>query len=315
MVEAFEREKLKVKIRNQLMNPYAMQLTDKKDLGLNFASTIEDIPKFLNDCLNTIRPATQQFVKDTVAKNVFVDFVKKLFRYTDEIYYIEKRRKVLSEDKLKPKLLDIEIKRLQNKTKELARAYATLIYGTTELSRKKNYWEGLLAYQTFVVKKGYSEEKSEDIVNDLVDETNRLMRTSAFNCQLRGRIYEEEQENFRDNVKNGAQGKEKLDGMISMLEYRKKINTNINGDFAKYHKRTDYRPLVIKQTPLKSVNTNSTLLSTQLPVVKDKKVVQYRIQNRTRKFTKIGVDRERVMSMIESDIKKLKEMNDISCDF
>ena len=69
-----------------------------------------------------------------------------MFLYTDEIYYIEKRRKVLSEEKLQPKLLDVEIKRIQFKTKELARAYSTLIYASIEVSRKKNYWEGILLF-------------------------------------------------------------------------------------------------------------------------------------------------------------------------
>lgn len=108
-----------------------------------------------------------------------------------------------------------------------------------------------------LVKKAYVSDQ-DDIVKDLVEETNRLMRTNAFNCSLRDRIYGEQQEIFKDNVRARCLGKDKLDGMISMLEYRKKINSSINGQLAKYYKRTDYRPLIIKQTPLKSVNTNST---------------------------------------------------------
>lgn len=291
-----------------------MQLEEKKELGLNFASNIEDIQKLIIDTMHGIKGQQSTSVKDTIQKEVFFEFVKKLFRYTDEIYYVEKRRKAQSEEKLQPKLLDVEIKRIQAKTKDLARAYSTQIYASIEVSRKKNYWEGILLFQTNLVRIAYKND-DEDIIKDLVEEANRQLRTNAFNCTLRDRIYDEQQEAFKDNVKQGCLKREKLDGMIAMLEYRKKINTGINGQMAKYYKRTDYRPLIIRQTPLKSVNTNSTQLSTLQPVVKDKKVVQYRIQNRARKFTRIGVDRDRVASMMDNDLKKQKEQNDISCDF
>ena len=55
MVEAFEREKLKQKIRGLLKNPYSMQLEEKKDLGLNFASNIEDIQKLLSDTMQGMK--------------------------------------------------------------------------------------------------------------------------------------------------------------------------------------------------------------------------------------------------------------------
>jgi len=55
MAEAFEREKLKQKIGQLLKNPYSMQLEEKKELGLNFASNIEDIQKLIIDTMHGIK--------------------------------------------------------------------------------------------------------------------------------------------------------------------------------------------------------------------------------------------------------------------
>lgn len=89
----------------------------------------------------------------------------------------------------------------------------------------------MIKFLSKVVRESYKKEPNKQIVDKLEDgdsdlnsEVSRLMRTSSFNRQERGRIQKDEESSFRSMIREQLKKKSNIDCMHNMLVMRKEVD-------------------------------------------------------------------------------------------
>lgn len=131
-------------------------------------------------------PNLTPFQQHLLSDANFAAFLKKLLEYTDEIYYVEKKRKLLElstgrdgignalyNSKMRVKLLPSEIERIDLKAQECAYAYTGILFKTVWKPNLK--WEKIINEILKMVRQAYAEEKNPEIVDSLVTGSLRLL--------------------------------------------------------------------------------------------------------------------------------------------
>jgi ornithine carbamoyltransferase len=75
-------------------------------------------------------------------------------------------------------------------------------------------------------------------------------------------------------------GQKNLDVMMDMMRMRSGVQNKYLAEERHYFDKTAYRPYQVKNPPLSAKDNNSVLMSCILPVVRNKKIVDYRIQQK-----------------------------------
>ena len=107
-------------------------------------------------------------------------------------------------------------------------------------------------------------------------------------------------------------GQNNLDLMMEMMKSRHLIKSKFLTSQKSYFTETSYRPYQIRTAPLQAKDNNSVLMNSILPVVKNKKVVDYRINYKSNDWKRVRVDNSRINSMIDQDFVKIRDRLNVS---
>lgn len=72
-------------------------------------------------------------------------------------------------------------------------------------------------------------------------------------------------------------------------------------------KNCGYRPYNLKPAPLKAKASNSVLIACVLPIVKDKRIVEYRMRSESVEKDNRKLVRQKIATMINKDLDKFKD--------
>ena len=131
------------------------------------------------------------------------------------------------------------------------------------------------------------------------------MRTSSFNKFDRERANKNANFEMKKNISNLSKRANNLDAMMEVLKLRSKSQTARHNEVKNTFRRASYRPYLIKNVPLKSKDTNSVLLATILDVVKDKKIVEYRIKSKKKKADTRILRTKKIKNIVRNEVNEL----------